>query len=66
MGSGSGKPGRTFKMTVLSTDITKASIEAEEEDISYLVPGNSYMVQVTPVGGGGGGRGNKPVTQSDT
>jgi hypothetical protein len=64
--SGSGKPGKIFKIRVVSTGVTSATIQAESEDIAYLVPGNDYMVQVTPVGGGSGIGSGKPSAQSSS
>jgi len=41
--SGSGKPGATFKFTVISSKGTKATIQATQEEIAYLVPGHDYV-----------------------
>ena len=46
--SGSGKPGATFKFTVISSKGSKATIQAQSEDIAYLVPGNDYVGSFLP------------------
>ena len=46
--SGSGKPGVTFKFTVISSKGSKATIQAQSEDIAYLVPGNDFIGSFTP------------------
>jgi hypothetical protein len=50
--SGSGKPGATFKATVVSVSGDQAVIEGEAEDLEYLVAGREYVFHVTPVGTG--------------
>ena len=46
--SGSGKPGATFKFTVISSKGSKATIQAQSEDIAYLVPGHDFIGSFTP------------------
>jgi len=46
--SGSGKPGVTFKFTVVSVKGSKATIQAQSEDIAYLIPGNNYVGSFLP------------------
>ena len=46
--SGSGKPGVTFKFTVISSKGSRATIQAKLEDIAYLVPGNDYVGSFLP------------------
>jgi len=46
--SGSGKPGKTFRFTVFSSKGVRATIQAEAEDIAYLVPGHDYVGSFLP------------------
>ena len=46
--SGSGKPGATFKFTVISSKRSKATIQAQSEDIAYLIPGHDYVGSFLP------------------
>jgi hypothetical protein len=46
--SGSGKPGVTFKFTVVSAKGSKATIQAQSEDIAYLISGHDYVGSFLP------------------
>lgn len=50
--SGSGKPGSTFKVKVVTVSNGEAVIEGEAEDFAYLVTGVEYVVHFVPVGSG--------------
>ena len=63
--SGSGKPGKTFKAKVLAASLTTATIEAEREDIAYLVPGTEYVFSVLTSTGRNEPGSVKPAAESD-
>jgi hypothetical protein len=46
--SGSHHPGITFKFTVISSKGSRATIQAQSEDIAYLVAGNDYVGSFLP------------------
>lgn len=52
MGTG-GKPGATFKATVVSVDGKVVVMEGETEDVAYLQPGVEYLFKATPAANGG-------------